>query len=185
MQLNLYSNKEFNRGRSVLIETLWLISQWLFISSWIPGSLHRVLFLKLFGAKIGENVVIKPGLRVKFPWRLSIGNNVWIGESCWLDNLDNITVGNHCCVSQGVYICTGNHDWTSPQFALLHAPVILEDQSWLGAMSVVAPGVRVGEGAILTMGSVAVKDLAAWEIYSGNPAQAIRKRVINRDTESK
>ena len=184
MQLNHFSSKNFDRGRALPIEILWLFAQWLLISSWLPGSWHRVLVLRLFGAQIGNNAVIKPGLRVKFPWRLSIGDYTWIGESCWLDNLDTVTIGNHCCLSQGVYICTGNHDWTSQKFDLMYAPVVLEDHAWLGAGSMLGPGIRVCEGAILTMGSVAVKDLFSWEVYSGNPAQFVRKRVINRKIES-
>ncbi|MGD0581153.1 MAG: putative colanic acid biosynthesis acetyltransferase, partial [Bryobacteraceae bacterium] len=92
--------------------------------------------LRLFGARIGQGVVIKPGTRVKFPWRLQIGEHSWIGESAWLDDLSEISIGSNCCVSQGAYLCTGNHDWSDPAFRLIVRPIVLCDGSWVGAHAV-------------------------------------------------
>jgi putative colanic acid biosynthesis acetyltransferase WcaF len=79
----------------------------------------KVSILKLFGAKIGQGVRIKPGVRVKFPWELDIGDHVSIGEGVWLDNLAKISIADHGCISQDAYLCTGNHDWPEPQFTLI------------------------------------------------------------------
>ena len=139
-------------------------------SSVNPFSSLRLGLLRLFGATIGTGVVIKPGVRVKYPWRLTVGDHTWLGEDCWIDNLADISIGSHACVSQAAYLCTGNHDWTDPAFGLLLRPIAIKDGAWIGAHSVVCPGVTIGSMAILTAGSVAQKDLPDFEIHSGNPA---------------
>ncbi len=176
MRLDRYNYEGFDRGRSVWIEALWLFLQEFFISSWIPGSAYRVFLLRLFGAKIGKGVNIKPRIRVKFPWRLEIGDYSWIGEDVWIDNLANVTIGHHCCLSQGTYLCTGSHDWSRESFNLIVKPITVESHTWLAAQSIVAPGVIVREGAVLGLGSVATTELKAWWIYQGSPALAVKKR---------
>ena len=101
----------FSRGRSRLVEVLWLVLDALLVRSRVPGSAHRRLILRAFGALIGKRVLIKPGVRIKFPWRLEIGDDSWVGEDVWIDNLAPVQIGANCCISQGVYICTGSHDW--------------------------------------------------------------------------
>lgn len=176
MRLDLYENGTFDRGRGLCVEALWLVAQWFFIRSTLPGSLHRRTILRLFGADIGTGVIIKPGLRVKFPWRLAVGDHTWLGEDVWIDNLAHVRIGSHCCVSQGAYLCTGSHDWASPGFALVVRPISIADHTWLAARSSVAPGVQAGVGSVLTMGSVACQDLAPWSIHSGVPAVKVKTR---------
>jgi putative colanic acid biosynthesis acetyltransferase WcaF len=178
VRLDLYSPRSFRRGRSVLSEAVWMVAQALLLASPVPGSRFRVWLLKLFGARIGRHVTIKPGVRVKFPWRLEIGDHTWIGEDAWIDNLAEIEIGDHCCLSQGVYLCTGNHDWSRPSFDLVVRPIRIQSQSWLAARSVVGPGVTVREGAVLGLGSVALHDLQAWQVHLGSPARPIRPRVV-------
>jgi len=180
MDLGSFDNSEFNRGRSLLGEVCWSIIQALFIDSCVPGSSYKLSMLKFFGSKIEEGVCIKPNVRIKFPWRLTVGSNSWIGEDVWIDNLAPVTIGCNCCLSQGVYLCTGSHDWCSHGFDLITKPITLSDCAWLGAFSKVAPGITIGEGAVLTMGSVAVHDLEPWTVYQGNPAIPIRRRIISK-----
>lgn len=177
--MNLYKAKGFSRGRPLWIEALWLLMQAIFVSSRIPGSALRRFLLKLFGADIGRGVIIKPGLRVKFPWKLTIGDYSWIGEDVWIDNLAHVEIGSHCCISQAAYLCTGSHDWSKPAFDLLIKPIKINNGAWIAAKAVVGPGVIVGEGAVLSLGSIASKNLDPWGIYQGNPAKYIRKRVIS------
>jgi putative colanic acid biosynthesis acetyltransferase WcaF len=174
-----YSNRGFSRGRSCLVEALWLLAQALFVSSSLPGAGHRRLLLRVFGAKIGKGVDIKRGVRVKFPWRLVVGDNSWIGEDVWIDNLVPVTIGRNCCISQAVYLCCGSHDWSRPSFDLITRTIVIKDGAWLAARSAVAPGVTVGEGAVLGLGSVATKDLISWKVYMGVPAEEIRDREMN------
>ena len=176
MRLDQYDNTGFDRGRSFWVEAVWNIIQWIFIKSPIPGAFHRVVLLRLFGAKIGKNVNIKPGFQVKFPWRLKVGDHSWIGENVWIDNLDLVHIGSNCCLSQGVYLCSGNHNWAREDFALRTEPIIINDKVWIGACSMVGPGVTANEGAVLALGSVATHDLESWKIHQGNPSKPIRER---------
>lgn len=173
-------NTELVRGRSTLVEALWLLFAAPILRSHVMvSSAVRTMLLRLFGAKIGTNVYFKPGLRVKFPWYLSIGDYSWIGEDVWIDNLAPVSIDAHVCVSQGVYLCTGNHDWSTRNMRLFRRPIHLQTGCWAGARSVISPGVTVGEGAILSVGSVATGDLEPWGIYAGNPAVFVRERKLN------
>jgi putative colanic acid biosynthesis acetyltransferase WcaF len=163
---------------------LWQQLLWYFIGSpivqsyWIPWSWLKVSVLRAFGATIGCQVRIKPGVRVKFPWRLTVGDYVWIGENAWLDNLAPIKIASHVCLSQSVYLCTGNHDWSHPHFTLKIAPIAIETGSWVAAGAMIGPGVTVGQGAVLSLGSVARRSLDPMTIYAGNPACPLKQRVI-------
>ena len=121
----------------------------------------KVALLRMFGAKIGKGLVIKNNVIIKSPWNLIIGDHCWLGEACWIDNLDRVVIGNNVCISQGALLLT-------------------EDGAWIGAKTVVCPGVRVHRNAILTVGSIATKDMEENGIYQGNPAVRIRERKIKR-----
>jgi putative colanic acid biosynthesis acetyltransferase WcaF len=183
VDLETFDQQSFVRGKPIWLEALWLIVQGLLFSSWVPGSAHRRFVLRLFGASIARGVCIKPRVRVKFPWRLSIAKNSWIGEDVWIDNLADVSIGTDCCLSQGAYICTGSHDWSRSTFNLITRPVRLENGCWICARATVGPGVTVGEGAVLTIGSVATSDLVAWTVYQGVPATARRARVERKSSE--
>jgi putative colanic acid biosynthesis acetyltransferase WcaF len=155
---------------------------WFFVNYYIfdsafpwPYSFKQRL-LRLFGAKVGQGLVIKTKVRIKNPWRLTIGDHCWIGESVWIDNLENVAIGNHVSISQGAMLLTGNHDYTISSFPYRLGPITLEDGVWVGAQSVVCPGVVCKSHAILTVHSVAAKNLEPWSIYSGNPAVFVRTR---------
>jgi putative colanic acid biosynthesis acetyltransferase WcaF len=176
MRLDQYNNKSYSGG-SFLSKLLWYYLGYPLVRSYlIPFSIVKVWLLRLFGAKIGIGVRIKPGVRVKYPWFLEVGDYVWIGEDAWIDNLAKVTIENHVCISQSVYLCTGNHNWNDVNFALILGEIYIEESSWIAAQSVVAPGVRIKKGAILSLGSVALKSLDSMTIYSGNPAIAIKQR---------
>ena len=176
MKLSEFDNRAFERGRPSWVEACWRVLEGLLFSTWLPGSGWRVGLLRLFGARVGRGVVIKPRVRVKFPWRLEVGDHSWIGESVWIDNLAPVRIGHDCCLSQGAYLCTGSHDWATQRFDLVVKPITIADQAWLAAGSLVAPGVAVGEGAVLGLGAVATEDLQSWTIYAGNPAVPVRER---------
>jgi putative colanic acid biosynthesis acetyltransferase WcaF len=150
----------------------------LFFETAFPLSGFKGLVLRLFGARIGRGVVIKPHVRIKYPWKLSIGDFSWIGEDVWIDNLEEVSIGANCCISQGALLLCGNHNYTKSTFDLMIAPITLEDGAWIGAKSTVCPGVMVQSHAVLTVGSVATKTLESYGIYSGNPAVKVKDRVI-------
>ncbi len=177
--LSSFDNKWFHPGASLLKWSLWYFCNALFflnpLSVWSRG---KCFLLRLFGAKIGRGVVLKPRVNIKYPWRLEIGDYAWIGEGVWIENHMSVKIGSHCCLSQGVFLTTGNHDYSLPQFDLIVREIILEDGVWLGAKSIVCPGVNAGTHAVLTVQSVATKNLLPWTIYQGNPAVEIRKREM-------
>lgn len=176
--LDRYDNRSLHRGAPYWKEALWVILQALFVSSWLPGSKHRAVLLRWFGAAISVGVVIKPRVRVKCPWRLKIGDHSWIGEGAFIDNLAEVEIGTSCCISQEAYLCTGSHDWSKSSFELILKPIIIGDGAWIAARAIVAPGVNVGAGAVLSLGSVATQDLASHSIYQGNPAKVVKERRV-------
>jgi putative colanic acid biosynthesis acetyltransferase WcaF len=158
---------------------LWLFTNALFLqTSSNPSSKLKVLLLRLFGARIGHGVVLKPAINVKYPWNLEIGDHSWIGEAVWLDSLAPITIGSNVCVSQGVFLCTGNHDWGDPSFGLIIQPIKIEDGAWVGARAMILPGVTVGFHSIVSAGAVISKNTDPYLIYSGNPAVAVSHREL-------
>ncbi|PQA60096.1 WcaF family extracellular polysaccharide biosynthesis acetyltransferase [Siphonobacter curvatus] len=171
-QLPQYSSKSW-RNR------LWfVINALLFASNWpIPVSL-KIWILRKFGATIGTGVMIKPSVNIKFPWLLEIGDYVWIGEEVWIDNLVQVRIGSNACLSQGAMLLCGNHNYKSSRFDLMTAPITLEAGVWIGAKSIVCPGVTCFSHAMLAVGSVATTNLEAYGIYRGNPAAKVRTRVI-------
>jgi len=177
MRLDLFQTRGFDRGRPLHVEAAWQLVQILAVKSPVSCSRLRAAVLRLFGAKIGRGVTIKAGVRVKFPWRLQVGDHCWIGEDAWLDNLAEIRIGNHCCISQGAYLCTGSHDWRKVDFGLIVKPITLEDEVWLAARSVVGPGVVCGRGAVLSLGSVATRNLQAGQVHQGIPAMPLKPRT--------
>lgn len=160
-----------------MVEVAWLVLQSMLFASDLPGSGWRRLLLRAFGASVGEGVIFKPRVRIKFPWRLSIGAHSWIGEAVWIDNLAQVDIGAHACISQGAYLCTGNHDWASTSFDLLTQPIFIGDHTWVGAMSQLAPGSRLAHGSVLAMGSRLSGDTEIDSIYSGSPARRISART--------
>jgi putative colanic acid biosynthesis acetyltransferase WcaF len=179
IDLSVPDNSALVRGAPLLIEAAWYFCGLpLLRSHWITSSFFRSRLLRLFGAKIGRGVYIKPGLRVKFPWYFDVGDHTWLGEDLWVDNLAQVTIGSHCCISQGVYLCTGNHDWSAPDMRLFRRPIRCERGSWVGARSVVCPGVTLGAGAIAAAGSVITRDIPAMEVHAGNPAGFVRRREL-------
>jgi putative colanic acid biosynthesis acetyltransferase WcaF len=178
--LSQYNNDWYRPGAGVVKRSLWfMVNAILFKSSLWPCSGVKVHVLKWFGARVGRGVNIKPSVSIKYPWRLSLGAYVWIGEDAWIDNLADVQIGDHVCISQGAMLLTGNHDFKKSTFDLLTRPIALEDGVWIGAQSVVCPGVTCKSHSVLSVGSVATKDLEGFTIYQGNPAQPVRKRHIS------
>lgn len=182
IQVNLaaFDGSDFDKGAGFLKTTLWYFVNALIVrASWNPFMGIKIAMLRLFGAKIGKGLVIKNNVTVKSPWNLVVGDNCWLGEDCWIDNLDKVFIGSNVCISQGAMLLTGNHDYTVVNMPYRNAAIHIEDGAWIGAKTVVCPGVTVRRNAILTVGSIVTKDMEVNGIYQGNPAVKIRERKIN------
>jgi len=176
--LSKFDIGDYNAGNKWK-DILWYPFNYLILNSSIPWpSSMKASLLRLFGARVGTGLIIKPRVIIKSPRRLFIGDNCWIGESVWIDNLDDVEIGNNVCISQGAMLLTGNHDYNKIDFPYRLGSIVLEDGVWVGAKSVVCPGVKCLSHAILTVNSVATKSLEPRKIYSGNPAVYIRDRKI-------
>ena len=165
------------RGRSAAFVQLWWIVQALLIhpSPQVAYGWRRWI-LRLFGARVGSNVLIRPSVRVTFPWRLTIGDYVWIGDNVELYSLAEITIGAHAVVSQGSYLCTGSHDANSPSFDIFAKPIIVGEEAWIAAQAFVCPGVRLGRGSVVGARSFVTEDTREGGVYFGKPARYVRQR---------
>jgi len=178
--LSKYNNSWFNEGAGVIKRTLWFFVNGLFFLNPInPFSGLKVFLLRLFGARIGKGVVIKPSVNIKYPWNLIVGDFSWIGEKVWIDNLDQVTIGNNCCLSQGAMLLIGNHDYRSTTFDLMVAPITLEAGVWIGAHALVTGGVTCKSHSVLSVKSVASSNMEPYFIYRGNPAIKVKERYIH------
>ncbi|MBC7572153.1 MAG: colanic acid biosynthesis acetyltransferase WcaF [Spirosoma sp.] len=159
---------------------VWFIVNALFIKSYLPVPVSvKVMLLRWFGARIGTGCVVKPGVNIKYPWLLTVGNQVWIGEQVWIDNLSAVTIGNNVCLSQGAMLLTGNHNYRRSTFDLTTQHITLQDGVWIGAKAIVCAGVTCGSHAVLAVGSVATQSMNDYGIYQGNPAVFVRQRIIS------
>ncbi len=156
---------------------LWYLCSIVIFETKLPfPSALKVLLLRCFGAVIGRGVVIKPAVKIKYPWFLKVGSYTWVGEGVWIDNLYMVDVGENCCLSQGAMILTGNHDYKVESFDLIVAGVELGEGVWLGAKSVVCPGVAICNYAVISVGSVVTGSCEENGVYQGNPCFLKRKR---------
>lgn len=185
VDLGRYNNRAYTCGRGLAWQVLWfIVGSPLLRSSILPWSRFRTVLLKAFGASIGSSVVIKPSVRVKYPWRLCIGDNSWIGESVWIDNLGEVNIGSNVCVSQGVYICCGSHSASDRAFELKVKPINIENGVWICAKAVVLQGVTIARHAVVSAGCVVSRDVVEASVVGGVPMEVLRNRVISRDTSS-
>jgi len=176
-----FDGSDYSKGAHFFKITLWYFVNAFFVRpSIFPFIKIKIFFLRLFGAKIGKHVLLKPCVIIKSPWNLVIGDNCWIGENAWIDNLDRVIIGNNVCISQGAMLLTGNHDYKRSSMPYRNGPIVLKDGCWIAAKSIVCAGVTVHENAILTVGSMTSKDLDSNGIYQGVPAVKVRERIIEK-----
>ncbi|MEO0137824.1 MAG: WcaF family extracellular polysaccharide biosynthesis acetyltransferase [candidate division WOR-3 bacterium] len=180
VDLSKFSNVWYKPG-SFIKRMLWYIVEMLFISTRFPfPSSLKITLLKVFGTKAGKGIVIKPNVKIKYPWFLEVGNFVWIGEMVWIDNLTNVKIGNNVCISQGAYIMTGSHDYEKESFDLIIKGVIIEDGAWIGAKAIILPGSHICTHAVISTGAVFGGKAKPYGVYVGNPATFAYHRNIEK-----
>ena len=167
-----------NRARRAVWNLCWLL---LYRPS--PRPLHgwRSALLRLFGARLGPDCHFYPASRVWAPWNLVCEDHVAAGDGVEIYNPSPVHLGSHVILSQDCYLCGATHDYNDPNFQLMAFRMRLEPYAWICARAMVAPGVHVGAGAVLGLGSVATRDLAPWTVYGGNPAVPLRQRTRHPD----
>ena len=180
VDFSLYKNPPWqDKGAGFAVRAIWHVINAMFLQNPMnPSSKVKIILLRMFGAKVGKGVIIKPGVNIKSPWRTEIGDYSMIGENAWLDSLTWIKIGKNVCISQGAYLCTGNHDWSDKAFGLKEWTIVVEDGAWIGARANVLPGAQIATHAVISAGSSISKPTEPYTIYAGNPAQAVKRRVI-------
>jgi putative colanic acid biosynthesis acetyltransferase WcaF len=162
--------RPYDKGRGFIPQALWVaVSTLIFTQVWCPNRL-RCALLRWFGGKVGQGVLIKHRVRVHWPWKLSIGNDSWVGTDAELYNVDNIVIGSDVCISQHVYLCTGSHDRRSPSFEFDNGPIVVEDGVWLCTRSTVLRGVTVGANSIVSATALVTSDVPPNSIVRPPPA---------------
>lgn len=179
VDLATYNNSWYNPG-SNLKRILWyFVNQIFFANGFFPVYTLKVFLLKLFGASVGTNVLIKPFVNIKYPWMLQIGNNVWIGEQVWIDNLAKVTIGNNVCISQGALLLCGNHNFKKTTFDLMLGEIVLEEGVWVCAKAIITQKVVCKNHSIIGTAAVISISTEPYAIYTGNPAIKTGERILN------
>ncbi len=180
--LNASATKPMEGGpsfslRNRVFRSLWNVA-WLLFASWTPPFLHpwRRVLLRLFGAKVAPTAGIYGSARIWYPPNFEIGHHAYVGPRVNVYCMAKITFGEYSLASQGAHLCAGTHEIDEFNFQLKTKPIEIGPQAWIAAEAFVGPGVKVGEGAVLGARACAFRDLEPWVVYSGNPAQSLRKR---------
>lgn len=177
-QLSSFCLPKGFRGKSAFVVQLW----WLVQATLFAGSPQfmfgwRRWLLKLFGANIGQGVLVRPSVKTTYPWKVTIGDFAWIGDDVILYSLGEIEVGDNAVVSQRSYVCAAGHDYTKPDFPIFEKKVVIGAQAWLATDVFVAPGVTIGEGAVVGARSSVFQDLPPMMVCVGSPAKPIKTRL--------
>lgn len=180
MELDIRANRKARKysEKELLLRVLWALAQPLF--RWSPRLLYgwRNLILRTFGARVGRDVQIHPRARIYFPWNLSVGDQTAIAEDALIYNLGPVSLGSQVTVSHGAQLCAGTHDYRRAELPLLKPPVHIENSVWICTQAFIGPGVTVGEGAVVGARAVVTRDVSAWVVMAGNPAQVVGTRTL-------
>lgn len=181
IDLRQYDQSRYQRGRPGWFVLVW----WLVQAIAFPLSLHtfnnfRRWLLRLFGAKIGTGVIIRPTARFTYPWNVEIGDYSWIGDDVVFYSLEVIRIGDHAVISQKCYLCTGSHDIQDPAFALITAPIIINNGVWVATDCFIAPGVEIGAHAVIGARSSVFGNMPSQQVCWGTPAYPRYQRQIRQ-----
>jgi putative colanic acid biosynthesis acetyltransferase WcaF len=175
MDLSIFANADFDRGAPKWKEALWVILRsFLFLSAFPYPSRLKTTLLRWFGAKVGRNVVVRSQVNISFPWRLVLGDNVWIGDGVWILSLAQVVIESNVCISQRSYLCSGSHDYRRSSFDLITKPILIRERSWIAANSFIGAGVEIGPGSVVAAGSVVLESFGPKVLIRGNPAQVVK-----------
>lgn len=177
--LSKFSIADSFRGRNRWVLQLWQFVESTFFrhSPWIAND-FRCWILRCFGAKIGKKVVVRPTVKIPYPWKITIGDYSWVGEDVVLYSLAHIYIGSNTVISQRSYLCAGYHDYQSLRFEVLGDPVVIADQVWIATDVFIAPGVTVGKGTVVGARSSVFQSMPEYKICIGSPCRPIKDRRL-------
>lgn len=157
--LSGFSGAGYDKGRSAVWQAAWMTVSGLIVQRWWCPASVRIAILRAFGATIGEGVLVRHRVRIHWPWKLTLADNVWIGEGAWILNLEPVTIGSNTCLSQDVFVCTGSHRFDSPTFEFDNAAITIGERSWVAARATILRGVTIGDDALVGACALVVRDV--------------------------
>ena len=177
VDLSQYHQPGYDAGGSRAKMMLW----WLVQAIAFPLSLHtshrwRCWLLRRFGAKIGQQVMIRPTARITYPWNIEIGDYSWVGDDVVLYSLVPIRLGQHCVISQKSYLCTGSHDISDPRFGLVTGEIVIENGAWIATDCFIGPNVRIGANAVIGARSTVLGSMPPEQVCFGTPCKPVKPR---------
>lgn len=162
--------------RSLAVVLAWSVAELVFVHNpWQISSRIRATVLRMFGAQIGSGVVLRPRLRVRFPWKLTIGSGSWIGEGVWIHNQDSVVIGSDVVISQETFVTTGSHAHRS-DMALKTRPVVIEDGVWITSRCMLLGGTTIGRSSIARPMSRLAGTYPPNSVLDGIPATRVGQR---------
>lgn len=180
VDLRAYDQSWFDRGRPGWYVLLWwLVQAIVFPITPQPLNSIRCSILRLFGAKIGKGVLIRPTARFTYPWKVEIGDHSWIGDDVVFYSLNRISVGDHCVISQKSYLCTGSHNLSDRTFGLETKAIEIGHGAWIATDCFIAPGVQIGSNAVIGARSTVLKSMPAQHVCWGSPCRSQYVREMN------
>jgi putative colanic acid biosynthesis acetyltransferase WcaF len=177
VDLSNFKNPEYQPGPFLKRITWYFVNAFIF-DSWIPFYGFKRFLLKCWGAEVGQGVIIKPRVNIKYPWKLKIGDHSWIGEGVWIDNLDMVVIGPHCCISQGALLLCGNHRYDRTSFDLFTQPIHIEEGCWVGAKCIILPGSHLQTHAVIQAGITFHGKSEPFQIYKNATSLIPQKRTV-------
>lgn len=168
----------FRRASVIKVQLWWIVQASLF--KWSPQFAYgfRSVLLRLFGAKVGKNTVIRPSATFTYPWNITIGDYAWIGDDVVVYSLGPISIGAHAVISQRSYLCAGDHDYTEKNFPIRGHRIVIEDQVWVATDVYIAPGVTLGQGAVIGARSSVFKNMPSCYVCIGSPCKPVKQREM-------
>lgn len=170
------------RGKSpIFIQIWWMVQSTLFGCSPQFAYRYRASLLRLFGARVGSNTIIRASARITYPWKVTIGDSVWIGDDVVLYSLGEIKIGNNAVVSQKSYLCAGDHDYQIASFPIRARAIYIGEEAWVASDVFIAPGVTIGKGAVIGARSSVFSDMPEGMVCMGSPCKPVKPRVMKAE----
>jgi putative colanic acid biosynthesis acetyltransferase WcaF len=178
-RLDLFRPTGLDRGRSRRIEAAWYLTKMVFFLTAFPWPARlKAALLRLFGAQVGTGLVMRPRVNIHFPWKLTLGDHVWIGEGCTILNLEPISIADHSALAHEVYLAAGGHDIGDPTLSYRNRPIVIETGCWVATRAMIGPGVTIGENSVVGAGAIVMKSVPPNSVMGSAVSKRLSDRVI-------
>lgn len=140
--------------------------------------MHNLLAEKL-GLNLPESSHIVQPIHIDVAQGLTVGENVFINYNCSMMAAGRILIEDNVQIGPNVMLVTTNHDFNHRE-VVLHRPIVIKNNAWIGGRAMILPGVTIGENAVVAGGAVVTKDVEPNTIVGGNPAKVIKRIEVSK-----